>query len=270
MRGRSFLTSAAAVLGISYSFAVAPAGAGASSAMAATSIVHPPIAVSSIRNDNVSSTNWSGYAVQSASQFTEAVGAWVQPAASCTQLFGSTYSSFWVGIDGYSTSSVEQLGTDSDCTGRNSPSYYAWWEMYPAGSVSLSKSTYPVQPGDTLTATVSRSGTSYTLQLHSSRGWTFSTVQAGSDANGSAEWIAEAPEICSVFFCRNANLTNFGTVQFSGSEAATGGAAQPITSFTADSGPHDITMTTTTGTVRAQPSTVNSAGTGFSDTWHHA
>ena len=270
MRSRSLLTSAAAVLGISGAFAVAPAGAAISSANAVTSIVHPPVAVSTIRNDNVSSTNWSGYAVQAASQFTEAVGTWVEPAASCSQLLGATYAAFWVGIDGYSTSSVEQLGTDSDCAGRKSPSYYAWWEMYPAGSVSLSKTTYPVQPGDTLTATVSRSGTSYTLELQSSRGWTFTTVQTGSDANGSAEWIAEAPEICSLFFCRNANLTNFGTVHFTGSEAATGGSVQPISAFPADSGPHDITMTTTTGTVRAQPSAVDSTGTAFTDTWHHA
>ena len=46
---------------------------------------------------------------------------------------GFPYSSFWVGIDGYSSSSVEQLGTDSDCAG-NTPDYYAWWEMYPAGT----------------------------------------------------------------------------------------------------------------------------------------
>jgi hypothetical protein len=237
--------------------------------MAVTRILHPPVSIRSVRHDNVSSTNWSGYAVQSASQFTEATGSWIQPASTCSSL-GATYSSFWVGIDGYTTSSVEQLGTDSDCTGRNKPSYYAWWEMYPANSVSLSKSTYPVQQGDTLTATVSRSGTSYTLQLHSSRGWTFSTTQSGSDANGSAEWVAEAPEICTSFFCRNANLTNFGTMSFSSSEAAAGGSLQTIPAFTADSGPHDITMTTTSGTVRAQPSALASGGTGFTDTWHHA
>lgn len=47
------------------------------------------------------------------------------------------YASFWVGIDGYSSGSVEQLGTHSDCVGKGRASYYAWWEMYPASSFSM-------------------------------------------------------------------------------------------------------------------------------------
>lgn len=269
MGRRLALTTAAAMLGLfPGGLVTAAAGSTAATGVAAT-IIHRPINVQSIRNDNVSSTNWSGYAVQATSQFTQVVGTWVQPKATCTKLVGSTYAAFWVGLDGYSTSSVEQLGTDSDCS-RSTPKYYAWWEMYPAGSVDISTTTYPVSPGDTLTGSVTRSGTSYTLSLHSSRGWTFTTVQSGSDANGSAEWIAEAPSICTIFACRNANLTNFGTVQFSASEAADGSSLAPISSYTADSGPHDITMVSTTGTVRAQPSALASDGEGFSDTWHHS
>ena len=45
-----------------------------------------------------------------------------------------TASAFWVGLDGYSSTSVEQLGTDSDCVS-GKPSYYAWYEMYPNPSV---------------------------------------------------------------------------------------------------------------------------------------
>jgi len=246
-----------------------PSGSVAAAPMLTPGIFHPPINTVSIRHDAVSSTNWSGYAVQDASQFTEVIGSWVQPAASCTELVGKTYAAFWVGLDGYSTSSVEQLGTDSDCASRGTPSYYAWYEMYPADSVDISTTSYPVKAGDTLTASVTQSAGSYTLTLHSSRGWTFSTTQTGSDANGSAEWIAEAPEICSAFFCSNAKLTNFGTATFSGSEAAAGGALAPISSFTANSGPHDITMTTSTGTTRAKPSALTSNGEGFSDTWAH-
>jgi hypothetical protein len=175
----------------------------------------------------------------------------------------------WVGLDGYNSKSVEQLGTDSDCTKANSPSYYAWYEMYPAASVSISTTTYPVKPGDTMTASVTRSGTSYTLAITSSEGWTFSTTQSGSDSNSSAEWIAEAPDTCLLIFCSNAHLSNFGTVAFSSSEAATGGALQPVSSFTTNSGPHDITMTTSSGVTRAQPSALTANGTGFSDTWHH-
>jgi hypothetical protein len=141
--------------------------------------------------------------------------------------------------------------------------------MYPAASVSISTTQFPVKPGDTITASVTRSGTSYTLAMTSSEGWKFSTAQTGSDANSSAEWIAEAPDTCVLIFCSNAHLSNFGTVTFSGSEASTGGTLQPVSSFTTNSGPHDITMTTSSGVTRALPSALSANGEGFSDTWHH-
>ena len=242
--------------------------AGAASA-AVPQVFHGPINILGIEHNKVSSTNWSGYAVESPSQFSEVTGSWVQPTASCTTS-GHSYAAFWVGLDGYNSKSVEQLGTDSDCTNKNAPSYYAWYEMYPAASVDISTTQYPVKPGDTLTASVTRTGTSYTLSMTSSEGWTFSTTQTGSDANSSAEWIAESPSICVLVFCRNAQLSNFGTVTFSSSEAATGGALQPVSSFTTNSGPHDITMTTSSGVTRALPSALSTNGEGFSDTWHHS
>ena len=53
------------------------------------------------------------------------------------------YASFWVGLDGFTSSSVEQTGTDSDCSGRT-PDYYGWYEMFPADPVNF---TNPVSPG---------------------------------------------------------------------------------------------------------------------------
>jgi hypothetical protein len=242
------------------------AGGATGSAAATTVLVHPPLSLTSVNNDAVTSSNWSGYAVQSASAFSDVVGTWVEPTASCAFLQPS-YSSFWVGLDGYSSSSVEQLGTDVDCSWSGTPSYYAWWEMYPAGSVSLSTSSYPVSPGDTMTAEVKRSGTTYTLSLHSSKGWTFTTVQSGTDANASAEWVAEAPEICNIVVCHQSRLTNFGSVAFHGSTAATGGASSPISAFTADGGPHQITMASVTGTVKAAPGPLSADGLSFTDVW---
>jgi hypothetical protein len=242
--------------------------AGAAPAVA-TEVFHNPINIIGLKHDQVSSTNWSGYAVQSSSEFTEVLGSWVQPTATCSGL-GGTYAAFWVGLDGYSSSSVEQLGTDADCGYLSGPSYYAWYEMYPAASVDLSTTTYPVKPGDKLTASVTRSGTSYTLSLQSSEGWTFSTTQTGSDANSSAEWIAEAPDVCLLgILCGNASLTDFGSVAFTGAEAADGGALSPVSSFTDDGGPHDITMETSSGTDRAVPSALSSNGESFTDTWDH-
>jgi hypothetical protein len=240
--------------------------------MAQTSpAVNPLTSLGQIGNDTVTSTNWAGYAVQDASKFTDVKGTWVEPTATCSAYFTAQYAAFWAGIDGYSSDSVEQLGTDSDCLGHNRPSYYAWYEMYPADSVDLSTTQYPVKPGDTLSAEVSVSGSTFTLKMTSSEGWTFTTTQTGSGlAQSSAELIAESPEICGVFSCRLAELSNFGTVNFSGAEAAvSGGADQPMSAFTADSGPHDIIAETSGGVVRALPSPLSASGNAFSITWKH-
>ncbi len=107
------------------------------------------------------STNWSGYAVEGTS-FTSAKGSWIIPTVNCTKT-PNTYSSFWVGIDGWTSTTVEQTGTDSDCSGRT-PSYYAWYEFYPAASVLIS--SVPVSPGNKMSASVTWvSGTEFTVTI---------------------------------------------------------------------------------------------------------
>lgn len=201
------------------------------------------------------STNWSGYAT-TGTTYNDVKGTWVEPTANCSSR-RTAYSSFWVGIDGDGTNSVEQLGTDSDCSGSR-PTYYGWWEMYPNPSYEISPSSYPVSPGDTLTAEVHVSGTSYTLTLASSRGWRFSTTQSSNASNGSAEWIAEAPSSNSGVL----PLANFGTVNFSNCTA-------DGVSISSNPNPDEIVMETSGGTVKAQPSGLSNGGLNFSDTWHH-
>ena len=261
-------------LGVSVvaAMALVPSAAWGTSTATVQMIVHKPAHHLIPPGNGVAyTTNWSGYAGKNAT-FTDAKGSWVQPAVSCTSN-KRQYSSFWVGIDGYNSNSVEQIGTDSDCGGRRA-SYYAWYEMYPAGSVMLSTSDHPVTPGDKLSAEVSYSdsGSSFTLTLTDTaatgtQNWNFSTSQTSSTAaRSSAEWVAEAPSSCFVS-CSVLPLANFGTVNFLGSNAtATGGSSQPISSFTDD----EIVMETNGGTVKAAPSPLSSDGTAFSDTWHHS
>ncbi|HMF20192.1 MAG TPA: G1 family glutamic endopeptidase, partial [Gemmataceae bacterium] len=109
------------------------------------------------------STNWSGYGVESPN-FTNPAGhvvngvsaKWTVPTVSNNNSFG--WSSTWVGIDGFSSNTVEQIGTEQD-TALTSlyygmPQYYAWIEMYPAYPVAL----FTVSPGDTITASVVYTG----------------------------------------------------------------------------------------------------------------
>ena len=207
------------------------------------------------KNTTVSSTNWSGYAATGATNaFKSVSSSWTQPAITCTSK--ATYSSFWVGLDGYNNSALEQTGTEADCIGGKA-TYGAWWEVLPASESAYSVT---VKPGDALTASVVDNGNgTFTMTLKdSTQGWTKTTTHAGSSGykDSSAEVIAEATEVNG----KIANLSNFGTVTFNSSTA--GGTALGSLS------PNEIVMEGTSGDVKAQPGAV-SGGT-FSDTWKAA
>jgi hypothetical protein len=206
------------------------------------------------------SLNWSGYA-SFGSTFTDAKGSWTQPAATCNGK--STYSSFWVGLDGYASSTVEQLGTEADCS-HGKPVYYAWWEMFP--NVSHTISFFTVTPGVTYTAEVqSAGGDDFTLTLSGGGNSPFTlTTPLGLDpALSSAEWIAEAPSVCAKS-CRELPLTDFGTVTFSGASAD--GAAIDNSGWSFD----PLTMVTSGGSVKAAPGNLDPTGSSFSVTWQHS
>ena len=134
---------------------------------------------------------------------------WTEPAARCTSAGSVRYASFWVGLDGYSSRSVEQTGTDADCHGRTAR-YYGWYEMYPAPPVRFRRK---VRPGDKLSASVTfGAARTYTLVLRDrTRGWkhTITRKRAGL-ARSSAEVITEAPSSAGGVV----PLADFGTVRF--------------------------------------------------------
>ncbi|WP_327070151.1 G1 family glutamic endopeptidase [Kitasatospora sp. NBC_01302] len=197
------------------------------------------------------SSNWSGYAA-TGSKFTSVSASWVQPAASCNG--DDTYSSFWVGLDGDGSNSVEQTGSEVDCSG-GSPQYYAWYEMYPAYPVNFSNY---VAPGDHFTASVTTNGSgSFTLKLSdTTQGWSKTENKTLRNAAlASAEIIAEAPSDSSGAL----PLTDFGQVNFTSATAN----GKSIGSFN----PDNITMASN-GTTLASTSAL-SGGNAFSVTWQN-
>jgi Peptidase A4 family len=200
-------------------------------------------------------TNWSGYAIDG-SGASNVIGSWTQPAAHCSP--GETsWSASWVGIDGDISNTVEQTGTDTDCT-NGVASYYAWYEMYPKSPVTIKMA---VHAGDTFTAQVRYSGGLFTLKLIDSKtGASFTTVQSGKKAaRTSVEWIMEGPS--------NSGLTNFGTIPFGSSpsvlDAATiNGVTGGLSSFP---NPQQITMVNSSGAPRAVPSSLTNSA--FSVAW---
>ena len=128
--------------------AAAIVGASAGSASAATSAASESV-----------SQNWAGYVAggsDSSTQFSNVSGSWVQPTSKCSS--GQDDAAFWVGIggdDGQSSSgfgqstlgdgsstSLEQIGTEGNCTG-NGTQYYAWYELVPAAPVQVNVTIHP-------------------------------------------------------------------------------------------------------------------------------
>jgi hypothetical protein len=217
------------------------------------------------------STNWSGYAV-TGTAFTFAKASWIVPAAVCSGVRQDQYAAFWVGIDGYNSSSVEQTGTDSDCVG-TTPSYYAWYEFYPSPSFEIT--SVPVSPGNVMTASVVYSSGEFTVTIvNRTTGKTFTKTHAVPSAKrSSAEWIIEAP--C----CAAGNgilpLSDFGTgvlgfdyTTFANTNYAVSSTnSGPIGSF----GAANIEQINKTGSATSPQtstcSSLSSDGTSFSCTW---
>jgi len=229
-----------------------------SGAISAASLSSP--ASAAVFNGNVqgfshvfhsTSSNWSGYAA-TGTKFTKVSATWTQPAVSCGSQ--TTYSSFWVGLDGDGSNSVEQTGTEADCSGGR-PVYSSWYEMYPKYPVNFSN---PVSPGDVFQASVTYNGSGKFVLVLTDRtkGWSH-TVNAtlNNPALASAEVIAEAPSSGSGVL----PLANFGTVGFSGS-AANGSS---LASFS----PDKITMASGS-TTKAVPGSIS--GGSFSVSWKHS
>src|SRR6266581_3226764 len=175
-------------------------GLGTVAASTSSVAAHPPI----IRVRAGTSTNWSGYAAAGApGSFGSVAASWTQPSVSCTAQ--NTYSAYWVGLDGDTTSTVEQLGTEADCV-NGAARYYSWFEMYPHPGYYA---TVTVVPGHSYRASVTFVGSgNFRLSLQdTTTGQSFVTTQRLPSAKrASVEAIVEAPWSGGVL-----PLANFGT-----------------------------------------------------------
>ena len=155
------------------------------------------------------SSNWSGYVLTSA-RYTRITGTWVVP--SVTASATSTFSSMWVGIDGYRNSALIQVGTEQDYYG-GAAHYSAWWEILPATGSDITSMT--VRAGDRMSASIVRnpSGGTWTIRLTDLTSHTsFSTTRRYSGPGSSAEWIQEAPTVGG----RTATMARYAATSFSG------------------------------------------------------
>jgi hypothetical protein len=254
------------------------------------------LVLSTVTPVSTTSTNWSGYAVETSltspqsNAVTSVSGAWKVPTVTATSSKSTAYCSVWVGIDGYSSSTVEQLGTDSDIV-NGKAEYYVWYEMYPSASKDVTSMT--IAAGDAITASVQyiTSGTHAGQFLLSISDTTrtndsFSIYQTLSSAKrSSAEWVVEAPSsnsgvlplaAFSTVTFTNATVTINGTTGAIDSSAwqcakinmVSGSTSEDTTSSLTDSGAKSsFTVTYNTVTATTTPTSPQRGGWGSWFTW---
>jgi hypothetical protein len=174
------------------------------------------------------SGNWSGYIAQSPNgqNFSKVSGSWTQPSVDRST---QGYSAFWVGLGGANqqSQSLEQVGTAAD-NADGQTSYYAWYELVPAGEQKLNLA---IHPGDQMAGSVTVNGTDVTISLSDkTTGQSVTKTLTMNDPDtSSAEWIAEAPSAQSQSGdLQTLPLANFGKVTFTDTSATAGGHTGPI------------------------------------------
>jgi hypothetical protein len=227
-----------------------------------------------IRDRNGTASNWGGYVVETSlaspqkGSVNAVNGSWRIPTVT-RSASPETYSAIWVGIDGDSDNTVEQLGTEQDWTPAGQTNY-VWFEMYPHRSYTITG--FPIEPGDTFSASVNYAGGNlFILSITNlTKGVAYTVPPKYTKMNASresAEWIVEPPFAGGVL-----PLADFGTVSFSSCSATVNGVTGAIDNPAWQYDP--ITMASG-GTVKAQPSALkdsNVHGTivsAFSVKWYH-
>ena len=218
----------------------------------------------------VISGNWCGYASVTGfknpqkSSVSSVSGAWYVPTVKAST--GDSYSAIWAGIDGFTSNTVEQIGTEQDWYS-GAAVYYAWFEMFPRGSYVILG--FPVNPGDLMGVTVSYVGNgTFTLTIMNFTYGVYFTIPKSytkqpSALRNSAEWIVEAPSGISGVL----PLADFGFVNRAQCVAKIDGDVGAINDD--DWKDAAIIMETSTGVVKAAPSNLTGHGEQFSVVWEH-
>lgn len=172
-----------------------------------------------------SSNNWAGYVAvtnlnnPANNSVSKVSGTWIVPAVKKSN--DHTYCAIWVGIDGYSSGTVEQLGTEHEWV-NGQQKHYAWFEMYPDYAYQING--FPVNVGDSISASVEYIGNN-TFKLSMTNNTKkvttvvpYSHTQSTVAKRSCAEWVAEAPWMNGVL-----PLSNFGSIKFSDCTATING-----------------------------------------------
>lgn len=219
------------------------------------------------------SNNWNGYADLAAKgkKLTNVSAEFNVPSVNCATSnpdpTNGAWTAEWVGLDGFSSASVEQDGVFAYCaTAASTPVYTAWYETYPDASVSVAD----VNAGDAIDVAVGRykSSNSYLLTLTDvTAGGGFSLTvpcPTGSTCpDTSAEAIMEAPSSSTgILPLADYGLATFGSSQVSANFAPKEAFGASNKSFSLA----QINMVSSTGSAESTAYALY-GGKFFSTTW---
>ncbi len=178
------------------------------------------------RGANATDKAWSG-AVYRGANFSSISAQWVVPTLSCdSSSFQSSYT--WLGLGGWNQDkALEQLGTAKWC--KSGKAYYGlfaeFWQNPPIAGDGGVYPGYPVSPGDTMTASVTKlANGQYRIKETSSRGWTYTkdgNAPGSYQGNLSAEVVHETPtESTGVADLPKSNDVNFSNIAYQADASA--------------------------------------------------
>ncbi|WP_068468763.1 G1 family glutamic endopeptidase [Candidatus Protochlamydia phocaeensis] len=215
------------------------------------------------------STNWSGYVAATNLQnpapgsVSAIAGIWLVPTLAPTP--NNAYSAIWVGIDGYSNGTVEQIGTGHDWV-NGAQDNYAWFEMYPNPMHEIIG--FPVNNNDLIGAISQYIGNgvfqlsifNYTKGVSAVIPTNFTI--APSAQRSSAEWIVEAPSSSQGVL----PLANFRFAAMVNCVAIINGVLGPINNPLWQS---DVLYMIQSNYFKAIPTPLAPGGAGFITLWEH-
>jgi len=219
------------------------------------------------------SVNWAGYAIVGPTgSVSDVKGSWTVPAYSGTTCNANEFwaADFWIGIDGFSSSTVEQTGTATVCY-EAAVYYFAWYGFYPSGTVAIS---YAIYPGDVMSAEVRYASSKFTATLSDTttgHAWSFAATKVVKGAKrSSAEWITESPSGVTPtgFDVGILPLADFGTVYFTSDTAVATIGSGSIGSFpSADVAIITAVCFPSTVPTKSTTSALTNGGANFEVTW---
>jgi hypothetical protein len=264
MRGRRVVLGATAILSVGLAAASIPAGASTTSSRSVGTL---RLAAPKTAFHMTQSNNWSGYdqgALEKGKPFTAISGTWTVPTATQHKAGEAESSATWVGIGGgcletsctATDQTLIQAGTGQDVSASGKKSYYAWYELIPVPSTTVS---LPVAPGNTVSVTIKQTAPGlWSIVIRNvSTGRSYSTTVPYSSTMGSAEWIEETPLVIGTGGTGISAMPKLSTVRFR--NATANGSPAKLTSA------ERMQLTDSNSRVLATPSSPNSTGTAFND-----